>query len=44
MLLVVMLDRTAPREPARMLADLVDERRPDIDPTPYSPISRNRHR
>jgi glycine/D-amino acid oxidase-like deaminating enzyme len=22
---------------ARMLADLIDERRPDIDPTPYSP-------
>jgi D-amino-acid dehydrogenase len=29
---------------ARMLADLVDERRPDIDPTPYSPTLRNRHR
>ena len=29
---------------ARMLADLIDERRPDIDPTPYSPINRNRHR
>ena len=29
---------------ARMLADLIDERRPDIDPTPYSPIDRNRHR
>jgi hypothetical protein len=27
-----------------MLADLVDERRPDIDPTPYSPTLRNRHR
>jgi D-amino-acid dehydrogenase len=29
---------------ARMLADLIDERRPDIDPTPYSPVNRNRHR
>ena len=29
---------------ARILADLIDERRPDIDPTPYSPIVRNRHR
>lgn len=29
---------------ARMLADLIDERRPDIDPTPYSPIQRKRHR
>jgi D-amino-acid dehydrogenase len=29
---------------ARMLADLIDERRPDIDPTPYSPTLRNRHR
>ncbi len=29
---------------ARMLADLIDERRPDIDPTPYSPTGRNRHR
>ena len=29
---------------ARMLADLIDERRPDIDQTPYSPINRNRHR
>jgi len=29
---------------ARMLADLIDERRPDIDPTPYSLIDRNRHR
>jgi D-amino-acid dehydrogenase len=29
---------------ARVLADLVDERRPDIDPTPYSPLHRNRHR
>lgn len=28
---------------ARILADLVDERRPDIDPTPYSPISSRRH-
>jgi D-amino-acid dehydrogenase len=29
---------------ARILADLIDERRPDIDPTPYSPVNRNRHR
>ncbi|MDT7767955.1 MAG: D-amino-acid dehydrogenase [Mycobacterium sp.] len=29
---------------ARILADLIDERHPDIDPTPYSPITRNRHR
>jgi D-amino-acid dehydrogenase len=29
---------------ARILADLVDERQPDIDPTPYSPIAHNRHR
>jgi D-amino-acid dehydrogenase len=29
---------------ARILADLIDERRPDIDPTPYSPIGRKRHR
>jgi D-amino-acid dehydrogenase len=29
---------------ARILADLIDERRPDIDPTPYSPIAQNRHR
>ncbi|MBU3063944.1 D-amino acid dehydrogenase [Nocardia sp. NEAU-G5] len=29
---------------ARILADLVDERGPDIDPSPYSPIGRNRHR
>jgi glycine/D-amino acid oxidase-like deaminating enzyme len=29
---------------ARILADLVDERQPDIDPTPYSPITSNRHR
>ena len=26
------------------IADLIDERRPDIDPTPYSPTGRNRHR
>jgi D-amino-acid dehydrogenase len=29
---------------ARILADLIDERQPDIDPTPYSPIAQNRHR
>ena len=29
---------------ARMLADLMDGRRPDIDPTPYSPVLRRRHR
>jgi D-amino-acid dehydrogenase len=29
---------------ARILADLIDERQPDIDPTPYSPITANRHR
>jgi hypothetical protein len=29
---------------ARMLADLIDERQPDIDPTPYSPNAQNRHR
>lgn len=29
---------------ARMLADLIDGRRPDIDPTPYSPIASRRHR
>lgn len=29
---------------ARMLADLIDGRRPDIDPTPYAPIGRRRHR
>ena len=29
---------------ARVLADLIDERRPDVDPTPYSPTIRNRHR
>jgi D-amino-acid dehydrogenase len=29
---------------ARVLADLIDERRPDIDPTPYSPTGRKRHR
>ena len=29
---------------ARMLADLIDGRRPDIDPTPYVPIGRRRHR
>jgi D-amino-acid dehydrogenase len=29
---------------ARMLADLIDERRPDIDPTPYSPINREQVR
>jgi D-amino-acid dehydrogenase len=28
---------------ARMLADLIDERRPDIDPSPYSPTGRKRH-
>jgi D-amino-acid dehydrogenase len=26
---------------ARMLADLIDGRRPDIDPTPYSPVRRH---
>lgn len=29
---------------ARVLADLIDGRRPDIDPTPYVPIGRRRHR
>ena len=29
---------------ARMLADLIDGRRPDIDPTPYAPVSSRRHR
>jgi D-amino-acid dehydrogenase len=28
---------------ARMLADLIEGRRPDIDPTPYAPLSRRRH-
>jgi D-amino-acid dehydrogenase len=28
---------------ARVLADLMDERRPDIDPTSYSPITSRRH-
>ena len=29
---------------ARLLADLIGGRSPDIDPTPYSPIHRRRHR
>jgi D-amino-acid dehydrogenase len=29
---------------ARMLADLIEGRRPDIDPTPYAPVYRRRHR
>ena len=29
---------------ARMLADLIDGRRPDIDPTPYAPVNSRRHR
>lgn len=29
---------------ARMLADLIEGRRPDIDPTPYSPVASQRHR
>jgi D-amino-acid dehydrogenase len=29
---------------ARMLADLIDGRRPDIDPTPYAPVASRRHR
>ncbi|GFG49511.1 FAD-dependent oxidoreductase [Mycolicibacterium agri] len=29
---------------ARMLADLVDRRAPDIDPTPYNPVRSRRHR
>jgi D-amino-acid dehydrogenase len=29
---------------ARMLADLIEGRRPDIDPTPYAPINSRRHR
>jgi D-amino-acid dehydrogenase len=29
---------------ARMLADLIDGRRPDIDPTPYTPVPSRRHR
>ena len=28
---------------ARMLADLIDGRRPDIDPTPYAPVLGRRH-
>ncbi len=28
---------------ARMLADLIDRRRPDIDPTPYAPVLGRRH-
>jgi D-amino-acid dehydrogenase len=28
---------------ARMLADLIEGRRPDIDPTPYSPVLSRRH-
>ena len=28
---------------ARMLADLIDCRRPDIDPTPYAPVYGRRH-
>jgi D-amino-acid dehydrogenase len=29
---------------ARMLADLIEGRRPELDPTPYSPVQRRRHR
>jgi D-amino-acid dehydrogenase len=29
---------------ARMLADLIEGRRPDIDPAPYAPVARRRHR
>ncbi|BBY16456.1 D-amino acid dehydrogenase [Mycolicibacterium litorale] len=29
---------------ARMLADLMEGRRPDLDPTPYAPVGRRRHR
>jgi D-amino-acid dehydrogenase len=29
---------------ARMIADLIEGRRPDIDPTPYAPIRSRRHR
>lgn len=29
---------------ARILADLVEGRRPDIDPTPYAPVNSRRHR
>ncbi len=29
---------------ARLLADLIDGRSPDIDPTPYSPVRSRRHR
>ncbi len=29
---------------ARVLADLIEGRRPDIDPSPYAPINRRRHR
>ena len=28
---------------ARLLADLIDGRRPDVDPTPYAPIFGRRH-
>jgi D-amino-acid dehydrogenase len=29
---------------ARMLADMIEGRRPDIDPTPYAPVLNRRHR
>jgi D-amino-acid dehydrogenase len=29
---------------ARILADLIEGRRPDIDPTPYAPVNSRRHR